>query len=82
MVTIYTFTTCPYCIKAKNLLKSLEVEYEEINITGDQEALNALTKRSGMRTVPQIYVGDTCLGGYNDISSLHEKGELLEKFKV
>lgn len=79
MITVYTFTVCPYCIQAKQLLTSIGAQYTEVDITGDDEKMQELTKRSGMRTVPQIYVDDECLGGYSDIAGLHEKWELVGK---
>ncbi len=54
MIRVYTFTVCPYCIQAKNLLNSLGVKYEEIPVSDDE--LADLAKKSGMRTVPQIFV--------------------------
>ena len=72
-IKIYTKDYCPYCTKAKNLLDSLEVEYEEIEITDNPEMIEELVRKSGMRTVPQIFVDDTCLGGCNDIYRLHEE---------
>ena len=58
MIRVYTFTVCPYCIQAKNLLNSLGVKYEEINISDDPDGskMAELTQKSGMRTVPQIFV--------------------------
>lgn len=56
MITIYTKDYCPYCIKAKALLSSLGATYEEVDITHDQDTLMEIVKKSGMRTVPQIFV--------------------------
>lgn len=61
MITLYTKNYCPYCVQAKNLLTSLDVSFEEIDITHNDEIMQDLVQRSGMRTVPQIFVGDTCL---------------------
>ena len=55
-LTIYSKDYCPYCIKTKNLLTSLDLEYEEIDITKTPEIIMELVKKSGMRTVPQIFV--------------------------
>lgn len=79
MITIYTKDYCPYCIKAKNLLTALGATYEEIDITATPEIIMELAKKSGMRTVPQIFVGDECLGGFDNINALHQKGELIGK---
>ncbi len=56
MLTLYTKDYCPYCIKAKNLLSSIGATYEEINITNTPDLLIELAKKSGMRTLPQIFV--------------------------
>ncbi len=61
MITIYTKDYCPYCVKAKNLLSSLGATYEEVDITATPELIMDLAKKSGMRTVPQIFVNDVCL---------------------
>jgi glutaredoxin 3 len=55
MLTLYTKDYCPYCIKAKNLLDSLGATYEEIDISSTPEIIMELAKKSGMRTVPQIF---------------------------
>lgn len=56
MLTIYTKDNCPYCILAKNLLTSLGATYQEIDITTSPEIIMNLVKKSGMRTVPQIFI--------------------------
>lgn len=73
MVTVYTKDYCPYCTQTKNLLKNLNIEFEEVDVTNDSEKLMEIVQKSRMRTVPQIFVGDTCLGGYTDIAALHEE---------
>lgn len=56
MLTIYTKDYCPYCIKAKLLLSSIGATYEEVDITQSPEIIMELVKKSGMRTVPQIFI--------------------------
>lgn len=56
MVTVYTKDYCPFCAQAKNLLNSLKVDFQEIDVTNDIETLQAITQKSHMRTVPQIFV--------------------------
>jgi glutaredoxin 3 len=80
MLTIYTKDYCPYCIKAKNLLDSLGATYEEIDITSTPEIIIDLAKKSGMRTVPQIFLGDECLGGFDNIHAMNQEGKLRERF--
>lgn len=55
-ITIYTKDYCPYCVKAKSLLSSLGANYEEVDITNSPDTIMELVKKSGMRTVPQIFV--------------------------
>ncbi len=79
MITIYTKDYCPYCVQAKNLLSSLGASYEEVDVTHDQDTLMKIMEKSHMRTVPQIFAWDTCLGGYSDIAALHSEGRLIPK---
>jgi glutaredoxin 3 len=75
-VTIYTTNTCPYCVAAKNLLKAKGVSYNEINVQTSIEQRNIMMERSGRRTVPQIFIGDRHIGGFDDMALLERKGEL------
>ena len=77
MFTVYTKQICPYCIRAKALLRELDISYEEIDITDTPEVILHLERTSHMRTVPQIFAGETCLGGYSDILRLHTEGRLI-----
>ncbi len=79
MITLYTKDYCPYCTKAKNLLDSLGAKYEEIDVTHDQDTLMQIVKKSGMRTVPQIFLWDECLWGFDSINAMHNEGKLEEK---
>ncbi|MGL4574614.1 MAG: glutaredoxin 3 [Burkholderiaceae bacterium] len=77
-VTMYTTAVCPYCIRAKQLLKQRGVEtIEEIRIDTDPAQREAMMTRTGRRTVPQIYIGDTHVGGHDDLVALDGKGDLL-----
>jgi glutaredoxin 3 len=77
-VQMYTTAVCPYCVRAKQLLKSRGVEHiEEIRIDQSDEARTAMMARTQRRTVPQIYIGDTHVGGCDDLMALDAKGELL-----
>lgn len=77
MITVYTKDYCPYCVQAKNLLKSLNIDFNEVDVTNDSETLMKIVQKSRMRTVPQIFVWDVCIGWYTDIVDLHDKWELL-----
>lgn len=76
-VQIYTTTQCPFCINAKRLLKAKGIEFEEINI-GDDEAfmLNRLAEKSGIYTVPQIFVNEEFIGGCDDLYQLERQNKL------
>ncbi len=75
-VTIYTWTVCPYCVRAKRLLKEKGVEFEEINLDGHDEKFEELKKKSGMKTVPQIFINDKLVGGFQELSTANNSGEL------
>jgi glutaredoxin 3 len=75
-VKIYTTQTCPYCVRAKRLLQKKNVAYEEIDVGRDDEARMKLIETTGRRTVPQVFIGDTHVGGSDDLYALDERGEL------
>ena len=76
-VTIYTTPFCPYCTMAKRLLSGKAVAYDEIDVSRDAAARDALvTKSGGRRTVPQIWIGDRHVGGYDDLYALDRGGQL------
>jgi glutaredoxin 3 len=75
-VRIYTTRTCPYCVRAKRLLERKRVSYEEIDVSMDDEARLKLMETTGLRTVPQIFIGDRLVGGSDDLHALEERGEL------
>nr|WP_239576735.1 glutaredoxin 3 [Archangium primigenium] len=76
-VKIYTTTYCGYCVRAKDLLKRKGVSYQEIDVTGDDTAREKLVELSGgQRTVPQIFIGDTHVGGYTDLARLDQEKRL------
>ena len=81
MLKIYTKNYCHYCEKAKNLLTELGINYKEYDITSKPEEIEKLHKISGMMTVPQIFVGEKCLGGYSDIEKMHQAGTLMNEIK-
>jgi glutaredoxin 3 len=75
-VKIYTTPYCPFCVRAKRLLDKKRVPYEEINVAGDDAARERLTAQTGMRTVPQIFIGDECVGGSDELHALDAQGKL------
>ena len=77
-VKMYTTAVCPYCVRAKQLLKSKGVQQiEEIRIDTDPAAREHMMAVTGRRTVPQIFIGETHVGGCDDLMALDAKGGLL-----
>jgi len=76
-VTIYTTQTCGFCLRAKQLLADRGISYEEVDVTGDDEARAKLVERAdGRRTVPQIFIGEEGIGGYTELAQLDREGRL------
>ncbi len=76
MVTIYTSAWCGYCTMAKRLLDSKGVRYDEIPVDMDVKRRAEMEQRSGRRTVPQIWIGERHVGGYDDLAALERAGQL------
>ncbi len=77
-ITLYTTPVCPYCVRAKALLKQKGVSIDqEIDVSGDDALREAMVARAGgRRTVPQIFIGETHVGGYDDLAALDKAGKL------
>lgn len=75
-VSIYTTRFCPYCVQAKRLLGGKGVEYHEIAVDGDSALRQKMMKLSGRHTVPQIWIGQTHVGGFDDLWALDRAGKL------
>jgi glutaredoxin 3 len=76
-VKMFTTLVCPFCLRAKALLKQRGVaQIEEVRIDLDPAAREAMMAATGRRTVPQIYIGDTHVGGCDDLIALDQRGEL------
>lgn len=73
-ITLYTTAICPYCVAAKNFLKSKGMDWTEVRIDRDPEARARMLERARRTSVPQIFVGDTHVGGYDDMIALHREG--------
>jgi glutaredoxin 3 len=76
LITIYSTAICPYCVAAKNFLKSKGLGWNEVRIDTDSAAREAMLARAKRTSVPQIFVGDTHIGGYDDMMALHRAGKL------
>ncbi|MEL6335312.1 MAG: glutaredoxin 3 [Pseudomonadota bacterium] len=75
-VEMYTTPICPYCRAAKNLLKSKGVAYTEIDVMMNSAKKQEMMERSGRRTVPQIWIGETHVGGCDELYALEQAGKL------
>jgi len=75
-VVIYSKDYCPFCVRAKNLLNSKDVEFEEIMVDQDPALFAELKQKSGMMTVPQIFINDELVGGFTELAELEDNGKL------
>jgi len=75
-VSLYTSDHCPYCRNAKALLERKGVKAIEYNVASDPQLLREMLARTGRRTVPQIYIGEHHVGGFDDLAALEHKSEL------
>jgi len=76
MIVIYLTQWCSYCYAAKKLLVEKGCEFEEIDLGAQPDRRSEMVERGGRHTVPQIWVGDRHIGGYQDLSALNDSGEL------
>lgn len=78
VVTMYTTAVCPYCVQAKRILQSKGVQHiEEVRVDANPEERMKMVERTGRRTVPQIFIGSTHVGGCDDLVALDSNGGLL-----
>ena len=75
-ITIYSTAICPYCVAAKNFLKSKGLGWNEVRIDTDLAARETMIARARRTSVPQIFIGETHVGGYDDMMALHRAGQL------
>ena len=75
-IEVYTTSSCPFCVRAKRLLKERGLAYEEMDVAQDDELREAVIRRSGRRTVPQIFIDGKSIGGYEELAELDASGEL------
>ncbi len=76
IVKIYTTNYCPYCTRAKQLLKSKNIAFQEIDLTNDSELREKISKQTGHQTVPMIFIGEKFIGGFDNLNALSQNGEL------
>lgn len=75
-IVMYTTAVCPYCIAAKNFLKSKGQQWREVRVDLDSNEREKMVARTGRTSVPQIFIDDTHVGGYDDMIAMHRAGEL------
>jgi glutaredoxin 3 len=81
-VVVYSKETCPYCDLAKELLSARQIPYEEIRIDLDDNKRDEMIRLSNKRTVPQIFINDQPIGGYDDLAALAKSGKLDSLLKL
>lgn len=81
-VTVYATPWCPYCIRARHLLKSKGVDYELIDVSGDRKLRAAMTEKAGRTSVPQIWIDDYHVGGCDELMALDRSGKLDPMLKA
>ena len=78
-VTVYTTTYCPHCTRAKNLLKSKNISFQEVDLIDNAAKRAELEAKTGWMTVPMIFIGDEFIGGADDLYALESSGRLDPK---
>ena len=81
-VKVYSTSYCPYCIKAKQLLKSKSIPFQEIDLTNNAELRDQVSSKTGHQTVPMIFIGDQFIGGFDSLNALSQNGELDKLLQV
>ena len=75
-VKLYTTDYCPFCRRAEKLLNKKGVAFESIDVTHNDNLREWLVKTTGRKTVPQIFIGEKAIGGFDDLNGLNQSGEL------
>lgn len=76
-ITIYSSAACGFCVAAKNFLKNKGFDYSEVRVDLDPEQRRLMVERAGRTSVPQIFVGEVHVGGYDDMVAMDRRGELM-----
>ena len=74
-IEVYTTHNCPWCVRARALLESKGLDYEEINVASDTARVQDMIERSGRRTVPQVFIDGEAVGGFTELSALVQTGK-------
>ena len=80
-VILYSTNWCPFCTAAKKLLERREIDYVEVNVEDDDEKRRWLAETTGQRTVPQIFIDGSPIGGYAELNNLDRSGELASMLR-
>jgi len=75
-VKLYTTPSCPFCVRAKRLLEARGIPFEEVDVGGDDALREEIMQRTGRRTVPQIFIDERSIGGFEELAALDVAGEL------
>jgi len=75
-IVLYTAPVCPYCVQAKRLLTQRGIDFREIDVAADSEQRQIMVRKSGRRTVPQVFLDGTPIGGYEELAALDRQGGL------
>ncbi len=75
-VEMYTTVSCPFCVRAKRLLEARAIPYRDLDVGNDDELRAEIIRRSGRRTVPQIFIDGKAIGGYEELAALDAGGQL------
>jgi len=75
-ILMYVKGTCPYCTAAQRLLQAKGVSWEEVSLLSEPQRREEMIERSGRQTVPQIFIGETHVGGFDDLNALDQEGRL------
>ena len=78
-IEMYTSQNCSFCVNAKTLLKQNELVYTEIDVSNDTDKATKMVERSGLITVPQIYIDGELIGGFTELARSYREGNLVEK---
>jgi glutaredoxin 3 len=81
-VTMYSTRFCPYCVRARTLLDHKGVDYSDIDVGSAPQLRREMMERSGRHTVPQIWIGERHVGGFDDLAMLERQGSLDELLKL
>ena len=73
---MYTTQSCPFCVRAKRLLEARGIPFEEVDVGSDDALREEIMQRTGRRTVPQIFIDERSIGGFEELAALDAAGEL------